>query len=114
MRPGASSSVSGQMALRVSGASVRPSGTIGLNYFAPWAQRQGVSSGFLRRMERIATNAGHSGCDLISTVIADDFYLAHGYEDLEGGDASLGEPGFPMRRELRLMHLTGSRARDRR
>ena len=79
--------------------SLLPGGQIALNYGAPWARRQGVSTGLMRAREQRAVKAGHTVCTLTSTITAHAFYLAYGYQDACGPVRSFGgKPAFPMRR----------------
>ncbi|WP_199707820.1 GNAT family N-acetyltransferase [Teichococcus wenyumeiae] len=79
--------------------SLLPSGRIALNYVAPWARRQGVSTGLMRAMEQRAVEAGHTVCTLTSTITAHAFYLTYGYQDTGEPVRSFGgKPAFPMRR----------------
>jgi GNAT superfamily N-acetyltransferase len=78
---------------------VLPSGKIVLNYVAPWARRQGVSTGLMHAMEQHAVEAGHTVCTLTSTITAHAFYLAYGYRDTGEQVRSFGgKPAFPMAR----------------
>ena len=80
---------------------VMPDGTIALNYAAPWAQRRGVGTGLLYRMEQAARNAGNTVCTLTSTTTARGFYLAHGYMEAGAPVPSFGgKPAFPMQRVI--------------
>ena len=72
-------------------------GRIVVNYVAPWARFQGVSSGLLQAMEQQAIAVGVDCCSLRSTGTAHRFYLARGYEDSGPPTESFGgKPAFPM------------------
>ncbi|MGE8131842.1 GNAT family N-acetyltransferase [Methylobacterium sp. NPDC080182] len=59
-------------------------GTILLNYVAPEARYQGVSTALLEAMEDVSAQHGVAMCLLESTKTAERFYLARGYRPLEG------------------------------
>jgi hypothetical protein len=79
---------------------VTATGDIHLNYVAPWARFRGASKGLLHAMEQHAAGQGASGCTLISTITAHDFYLRRGYADTGPPRTSYGMPSFPMRRDI--------------
>src|SRR4051794_30112531 len=61
--------------------SVRDSGNITLNYVAPSARFQGVSTFLLAALETRAAERGNARCSLLSTETGHRFYLARGYRD---------------------------------
>jgi len=55
-------------------------------YVAPEANRKGVGSALVCEIERIAQEHGIGALELDSSVTAEPFYLAHGYEVRERGE----------------------------
>jgi putative acetyltransferase len=55
-------------------------------YVAPEASRKGVGSALVREIERIAEEHGVGALELDSSVTAEPFYLARGYEVRERGE----------------------------
>ena len=64
-------------------------GSILLNYVAPEARYDGVSTALLRAMEEVSFERGVAVCMLKSTKTAGQFYIARGYAPAEGGDSSI-------------------------
>jgi putative acetyltransferase len=64
-------------------------------YVAPEASRKGVGSALVRKLERVAHDRGLAFLELDSSVTAEPFYAALGYEALERGQHFLGH-GQPM------------------
>ncbi|RUP14230.1 MAG: GNAT family N-acetyltransferase [Methylobacterium sp.] len=64
-------------------------GTILLNYVAPEARYQGVSTTLLKAMEDASARRGLATCRLESTKTAQRFYIARGYEPLEGAISAI-------------------------
>jgi GNAT superfamily N-acetyltransferase len=80
---------------------VTVTGEVRLNYVAPAARFQGVSSALLAEMEAIAARQGHRLCTLVSTGTARRFYESRGFRD--AADAAVGKFGlttYPMSKPL--------------
>lgn len=58
-------------------------------YVAPGAARSGVGSALVRQIERIARHNGLTYLQLDSSVTAEPFYLAHGYEVYQRSEHTL-------------------------
>ena len=81
--------------------SVRDSGDITLNYVAPGARFQGVSTILLAALETRAAERGNPHCSLLSTETAHRFYLARGYRDDGPPVEQFGaRGGYPMSRPI--------------
>ncbi|MGA7808730.1 MAG: GNAT family N-acetyltransferase [Bradyrhizobium sp.] len=81
--------------------SVRDSGEITLNYVAPEARFQGVSSALLAALEARAAARGNARCTLTSTETAHRFYLSRGYVDEGPPRGHFGtSAGYPMSKPI--------------
>lgn len=80
----------------VSVGSYTPDGHITLNYILPEYRFQGISKAILHAVEQAMRAAGMKKANLVSTMTAHDFYLAHGYKDsapaMEGVEGKLSYP----------------------
>jgi GNAT superfamily N-acetyltransferase len=81
--------------------SVRDSGEITLNYVAPEARFQGVSSALLVSLEARAAERGNTRCTLTSTETAHRFYLSRGYTDEGAPRGNFGTTSaYPMSKQI--------------
>lgn len=83
-QPGASLFVIERAAEIIGVGMVDGGGTILLNYVAPEARYQGVSTTLLEAMEDASARNGVTMCQLESTKTAQRFYIARGYGPLQG------------------------------
>lgn len=58
-------------------------------YVAPQAARRGVGSALVHELERIARDNGLANVQMDSSVTAEPFYLAHGYNVRGRGEHTL-------------------------
>jgi GNAT superfamily N-acetyltransferase len=80
---------------------VRDSGEITLNYVAPEARFQGISSALLAALEARAAARGNTRCMLTSTETAHRFYLSRGYVDDGAPRGHFGTSrGYPMSKPI--------------
>ena len=68
------------------GALVLETGEVRACYVVPEAARKGVGTALVRELERIAIQHGVARLDLLSSVNAEPFYAALGYESTEATD----------------------------
>lgn len=88
-QPGASLFVIEQAAEIIGVGMVDAGGTILLNYVAPEARYQGVSTTLLKAMEDASARRGLATCQLESTKTAQRFYIARGYGPLDGATSAI-------------------------
>lgn len=90
------------------GCLIAGNGELRACYVVPEASRKGVGSALLRAIEQAAREQGAALLNVDSSVTAEPFYAAHGYEVLERGEhiLSTGKPMACVRMRKRLPSRT--------
>ncbi|BCM87982.1 GNAT family N-acetyltransferase [Methylobacterium indicum] len=88
-QPGASLLVAEREADIIGVGMVDAGGMILLNYVAPEARHQGVSTALLKAMEDVSAERGIVVCRLESTKTAQRFYMTQGYSPMDGDSSTI-------------------------